>query len=541
MGAKVQELSEFISSAQRGDLKAYDQLVIRFQDMAVAYAYSVLSDFHLAQDAAQEAFVEAFYCLPRLEEPLAFPSWLRRIVFKHCDRMTRKKQIQVLPLDAADVEVTLNDEPHQVLEQQEAALQVRRAVAALPEHERSVMVLFYMGQHSQNQIAEFLEVPVTTVKKRLHTARKRLKERMIDMVQDNLQEQRPSQGDEFRNRVQEMLGAVEKGDVATVDQLLQQDPSLINQKALYWSAGDEETVPLHVAAMFNQHQVAQLLLEAGADPHIGHEQNAVLSAAAFHRNRPLVDALLARGVEMDIFAASSLGDVEHVQSFLQKNPSLISAKDRTGATALHRAGTPEVARVLLDAGADIEAKDDLYHNTPAEYAVSHRDVVDYLISRGAQVRFHLACFMGDVRRVQEMLQLQPELAVTPNGNCRPEGNSMPMTIAIVSHQAHMVEFLLDHSVDVNAPDQGRGGATALHFAALWGQLDIVRLLIQRGADIAVTTHKGATPLNWAVRGEQEGWGKFGDSPNPPQHAEVIQLLKAADCDKQASEVRPVEQ
>jgi DNA-directed RNA polymerase specialized sigma24 family protein len=71
--AKVQELNELITNAQSGDLAAYDQLVSRFQDMAVAYGYSVLSDFHLAQDAAQEAFVEAFYCLPRLQEPLAFP------------------------------------------------------------------------------------------------------------------------------------------------------------------------------------------------------------------------------------------------------------------------------------------------------------------------------------------------------------------------------------------------------------------------------------------------------------------------------------
>jgi RNA polymerase sigma-70 factor (ECF subfamily) len=81
--------------------------------------------------------------------------------------MTRKKQVQVVPLDAAHEEVSSNGEPHRVLEEREAALQVRRAVAALPEHERSVTLLFYMGQHSQNHIADFLEVPVTTVKKRL--------------------------------------------------------------------------------------------------------------------------------------------------------------------------------------------------------------------------------------------------------------------------------------------------------------------------------------------------------------------------------------
>lgn len=93
VGANVQELKLLIIKAQSGDLAAYDQLVCQFQDMTVAYAYSVMSDFHLAEDAAQEAFVEAFLCLPKLQELLAFPGWLRRIVFKHCDRLTRNKKV----------------------------------------------------------------------------------------------------------------------------------------------------------------------------------------------------------------------------------------------------------------------------------------------------------------------------------------------------------------------------------------------------------------------------------------------------------------
>jgi len=53
--------------------------------MAYGYAYAILSDFHLAEDAVQEVFIEAYYCLPGLHEPLAFAAWLKRIVFKHCD------------------------------------------------------------------------------------------------------------------------------------------------------------------------------------------------------------------------------------------------------------------------------------------------------------------------------------------------------------------------------------------------------------------------------------------------------------------------
>lgn len=62
-----------------------------FQDMAVGYAWSVLGDYFLAQDAAQEAFIQAYVNLPRLKEPGAFAGWLRRIVFSCCTRIIRRR------------------------------------------------------------------------------------------------------------------------------------------------------------------------------------------------------------------------------------------------------------------------------------------------------------------------------------------------------------------------------------------------------------------------------------------------------------------
>ncbi|MCX5759846.1 MAG: RNA polymerase subunit sigma, partial [Candidatus Hydrogenedentes bacterium] len=82
-------LSWLIERSRAGDLDAFTEVLRRFQDMAHGYAYSSLGDFHLAQDVAQEAFVEAYYKLDALREPAAFPGWFRRILSKHCDRITR--------------------------------------------------------------------------------------------------------------------------------------------------------------------------------------------------------------------------------------------------------------------------------------------------------------------------------------------------------------------------------------------------------------------------------------------------------------------
>ena len=68
--------TELVLKAQCGDSDAYGELVRRFQGMAFGYAYSLLHDFHLAQDACQEAFIEGYRDVQNIREPMAWPSWL---------------------------------------------------------------------------------------------------------------------------------------------------------------------------------------------------------------------------------------------------------------------------------------------------------------------------------------------------------------------------------------------------------------------------------------------------------------------------------
>jgi RNA polymerase sigma-70 factor (ECF subfamily) len=92
---------EDITRLARAAQLAFAALVRSYQDMAVAYAVSILRDYDLTQDAAQEAFVDAYRKLPSLREPAAFSGWFRTIIFKYCHRMTRGKQPMLTGLDAA--------------------------------------------------------------------------------------------------------------------------------------------------------------------------------------------------------------------------------------------------------------------------------------------------------------------------------------------------------------------------------------------------------------------------------------------------------
>lgn len=177
-----------IQVAQKGDVSAYGEIVRRFQDMAYGYAYAILGDFQLAQDAAQEAFIEAYRQLADLKEPKAFPGWLKRIIFKHCDRLTRGKRILTVPLEEAMGEQSPMDGPDRRVERMEMKDEVLAAIQSLPDNQRVATTLFYINGYSQSEVADFLEVPVSTVKKRLHDSRRKLKERMMTMVKQALEE-----------------------------------------------------------------------------------------------------------------------------------------------------------------------------------------------------------------------------------------------------------------------------------------------------------------------------------------------------------------
>lgn len=204
----MQSWMERVDSARAGDRAAFDEVVRRFRDMAVGYAYSVLGDFHLAEDAAQEAFVRAFLDLGSLQEPAAFPAWLRRMVYKYCDRITRRRRAPQVPLDETATAAGRESGPEVLAERGETLSAVLREVEALPENERVAVTLYYIDGYSTGDVSEFLEVPVSTVKNRLHTARRRLRERMADMVEDELKRHAP--GEALNRKVSRIIEGIER-------------------------------------------------------------------------------------------------------------------------------------------------------------------------------------------------------------------------------------------------------------------------------------------------------------------------------------------
>jgi len=179
---------DMVQKAKGGDLEAFGALVDHYRDMVYGASYAVLGNFHDAQDTAQEAFVQAWQKLNALKDCGAFPGWLYRITRNlSLDRARRSRESTESIDDVArTVPDPENKGPRQCAEQQELHESVLDAIRSLSEPNRLATTLFYINGYSIEEVAEFLEVPSGTVKRRLHDSRAQLQERMVEMVEETL-------------------------------------------------------------------------------------------------------------------------------------------------------------------------------------------------------------------------------------------------------------------------------------------------------------------------------------------------------------------
>ncbi|MCA9886256.1 MAG: RNA polymerase sigma factor [Anaerolineae bacterium] len=177
---------DLIERAQSAEVEErehlFSELVDQFSIAAQSWAYQTLGDFHAAQDAAQEAFITAYENLDSLRDAEAFPAWLRRIVMTHSHRQQRGS-LTIVAFD--EDSLPSGNDLSTVVEKRLLHVQVRESVSDLPEHERVVTEMFYLEGYSQQEVAEALGLPLTTVKKRLQRAREHLREVMAPVSRLN--------------------------------------------------------------------------------------------------------------------------------------------------------------------------------------------------------------------------------------------------------------------------------------------------------------------------------------------------------------------
>ena len=160
-----------VAACLKGQTEAFDTLVTRYQKPIFNVALRMMNDYDDAQDVAQIAFVKAFEKLASYRPDYKFFSWLYSIVMNEAiNHLNRSRRLE--PVDSGIVSRALN--PAEIYETSRLNSLVQGAIAELSIDYRAVLVLKHFTDLSLRELAFVFEIPVKTVKSRLHTARRKL-------------------------------------------------------------------------------------------------------------------------------------------------------------------------------------------------------------------------------------------------------------------------------------------------------------------------------------------------------------------------------
>jgi RNA polymerase sigma-70 factor, ECF subfamily len=178
-----------VVKAQEGVREAFDVLVLRYQDQAVAVAQSITKNFYMAKDAAQNAFAKAYLGIRGFRGDAQFKTWLIRIVLNEAKSLMRseraRRSIPLMQLPGAEegelasiLEIipATGPTPGQAAEATELRDRLDQVVETLPERAREVFILRYFEQFSLQEIADTLEIALGTVKAHLSHGGEKVRE-----------------------------------------------------------------------------------------------------------------------------------------------------------------------------------------------------------------------------------------------------------------------------------------------------------------------------------------------------------------------------
>lgn len=168
---------ELVEAAQKGDRESFGELYQRFQNVVISVATKRFQNRDDVDELCQEIFIHAMKKITQLREPIAFHRWLRQVA--HRMTINRATRLRVLPLIEPEIlEATLIEYHSPLVESihREHDELIQQALDQLTHSDRDTLKAFYFDGQSTKEMAKKFDIPIGTIKRRLHVARKRLLE-----------------------------------------------------------------------------------------------------------------------------------------------------------------------------------------------------------------------------------------------------------------------------------------------------------------------------------------------------------------------------
>ena len=172
--------TRLIDRALDGDVQAFGRLAARHQDRLANAMYYVVGNRSDVEDVVQDALVQSYVKLSTFRRKSAFYTWLYRIAFNLATNAKRRRRPSISLEDTREAMSigTEDDSPNEKCEQDERAVQVHTALSSLEPKLRAVLVLRDMQGHSYQTIAQMVDVPIGTVRSRIHRGRMELRRKL---------------------------------------------------------------------------------------------------------------------------------------------------------------------------------------------------------------------------------------------------------------------------------------------------------------------------------------------------------------------------
>ncbi|MEH7387295.1 RNA polymerase sigma factor [Bacillus sp. JJ1521] len=170
----MEEEFQWIQEVLSGNKQAYSHIINKYKNQLYATILRMTKNPHDAQDLVQEAFIKVYYQIDKYNEKGSFSSWFYRVAINHCMDEFRKKRSKQVEMNEELMGKNPNH-PEVVYLKREENRQIELLLVTLPEDERMIMLLRYVNELSYEEISELVDVPVSTVRNKLHRAKKKLR------------------------------------------------------------------------------------------------------------------------------------------------------------------------------------------------------------------------------------------------------------------------------------------------------------------------------------------------------------------------------
>ncbi len=171
--------SELVRKSQLGDKAAFEQLVIRHQDLVFSLAYKLTGNREMANDVAQEAFIRAWKAIEKFRGDSTFSTWIYRITVNTAWTLRKKaKKHNTLNIDDTYEPIVIDEkkDPELVAINSDLSSVLTNALDKIPIEQRIIVELKNIEGRSHKEIADYLDISVTAAKVRLHRAHQKLRQ-----------------------------------------------------------------------------------------------------------------------------------------------------------------------------------------------------------------------------------------------------------------------------------------------------------------------------------------------------------------------------